>query len=192
MVISTDLPASQPISQTRMWAARAQELERQYDDLLAENGPALRRVASTYEADRAIQEDLFQEICLAIWKALPRFRGDASLRTFVFRIAHNRGLSHGWKASRLPVELEEPELVVDTAPSPEDKLDRRRRQESLRTAIRQLPLSSRQVLTMRLEGLSYREISEVLGGTENNAMVRASRARGRLAEILAGPEESKR
>ena len=70
-------------------------LEQRYDRILQEHGPALRRVAATYEADPARREDLFQEICLALWQALPRFREEASERTFAFRIAHNRGLTHG-------------------------------------------------------------------------------------------------
>src|SRR5688572_32410234 len=55
-------------------------LEERYDRILRENGPAMRRVAAIYEADPARREDLFQEVCLALWQALPRFRGDCSER----------------------------------------------------------------------------------------------------------------
>jgi RNA polymerase sigma-70 factor (ECF subfamily) len=165
-----------------IWVDR--QRERTFRELLTEYGGALRRVAATYEADPNLREDLFQEISLAIWKALPSFRGDASTRTFVFRIAHNRGLTHGWREGRLPGELEEPERVVDRAPSPETEAALAQRRAKLLGAIRQLPIGSRQVLALRLEGLSFREIAEVTGLTENNVTVRASRARKALKQIL--------
>ena len=57
-------------------------------------GPRSRHLALafSYEAVASVREELVQEIALAIWQALPRFRGECSERTFVFRIAHNRGL----------------------------------------------------------------------------------------------------
>lgn len=155
-----------------------------FDELLDEYSGALRRVAASYEADPSLREDLFQDICLAIWKALPSFRADASLRTFIYRIAHNRGLTHGWKEGRLPSPLDEPEVVADRAPSPEAEADRAQRRVRLQEAIRQLPIGSRQVLTLRLEGLSFKEIAEITGLTENNVTVRASRARKRLKQVL--------
>ncbi len=164
--------------------AAERERERAFEALLSEHGGALRRVAASYEADPGLREDLYQDICLAVWRALPSFRGDASARTFVFRIAHNRGLTHGWREGRAPGRLDEPENLPDDRRSPEDEVDQTRRRERLLNAVRQLPVAARQVLTLRLEGLTYKEIAEVTGLTENNAMVRASRARKALARLL--------
>lgn len=177
-------------------AAAGSELDRDalFDELLRLHGPALRRVAATYEADPARREDLFQDVCLALWRALPAFRGDASARTYLFRIAHNRGLTHrsrrraAWEA-----ELEEAEAVADPGPGPEAGLHHDQRRARLRRAILGLPLPHRQVLVLALEGLPHREIGEVLGITENHVAVRLSRARAalrRLLEPLAGGDES--
>ena len=62
--------------------------------LLQEHDRALRRMAASYERDPSRRQDLVQEIWLAVWQALPRFRNECSERTFVFRIAHNRAVSH--------------------------------------------------------------------------------------------------
>ncbi|HWM91555.1 MAG TPA: sigma-70 family RNA polymerase sigma factor [Thermoanaerobaculia bacterium] len=163
-------------------------LEERYDRILREHGPALRRVAAIYEADPARREDLFQDVCLALWQALPRFRGDCSERTFAFRIAHNRGLSHGWKArgTMIPgtAALEEAEEIADHRHDPESELYERDRRERLREAVRRLPPVARQVVALSLEGLSHREIGEVLGLTENNVAVRLTRARKLLRQIL--------
>jgi RNA polymerase sigma-70 factor (ECF subfamily) len=64
------------------------------DALLDAHGAALGRLAASYARDPVEREDLFQEIVVAIWKALPRFRGECSVRTLIFRIAHNRGIAH--------------------------------------------------------------------------------------------------
>ncbi|HYH47524.1 MAG TPA: sigma-70 family RNA polymerase sigma factor [Thermoanaerobaculia bacterium] len=159
-------------------------LEERYDRILREHGLALRRVAAIYEADPARREDLFQDVCLALWQALPRFRGDCSERTFAFRIAHNRGLSHGWRARSAPAALEEAGEIPDTRRDPESELCDRDRRERLREAVRRLPPVARQVVALSLEGLSHREIGEVLGVTENNVAVRLTRARKLLRQIL--------
>jgi RNA polymerase sigma factor (sigma-70 family) len=64
-----------------------------YEDLLRRYVPALRRLAWSYERDAAAREELFQEIALALWTALPRFRGDSSERTWVYRVAHNTAIT---------------------------------------------------------------------------------------------------
>lgn len=159
-------------------------LDARYDQILRREGAALRRVAAAYEAEAARREDLFQEICLAIWQALPRFRGESSERTFVFRIAHNRGLTHRSRRRANPVDLEEAEPVADPRPGPEAEAGEAQRRERLRSAVLDLPLEPRQVISLTLEGLSPREIAEILGITENNAAVRLSRARRALRQIL--------
>ncbi len=170
---------------TSMW-------EERYDRILRVHGPALWRVARVYEADPGRQEDLFQEICLAVWKALPGFRGEASERTFVFRIAHNRGLSHSWSRPPAPADPRELDGLIDGAPDPEQESVRSERRDHLMAAIRLLSPVPRQVVTLSLEGLSHREIAEILGITENNVAVRLSRARATLSELLVPPAEGGR
>ena len=160
-----------------------------FEQILAEHGAALMRLAASYEADAARCQDLFQEICLAVWRALGRFRGECSQRTFVFRIAHNRGLSH--RARRPPAarELEEAGIEpADPAADPEQSASLGQRRRRLQAAVRQLPLAQRQVLTLALEDFSHRQIAEVLGLSENNVAVRLSRARAALRVILQSTE----
>ena len=169
-----------------MLGTAAESLEARYERILREHGPALRRAAGGYEFDPARREDLFQDICLAIWQALPRFRGEASERTFVFRIAHNRGLTHRSRRPATAADLTEAEEIADPAASPEAALQDGQRRKRLREAVHRLPLEPRQVLTMALEGLTPREIADVLGLTENNVAVRLTRARRLLRASLTG------
>ena len=119
------------------------QLEREYDQLWSDFGPSLSRLASSYESEFQAREDLLQEIRLAIWVALPRFRSESSLRTFVFRIAHNRALTHVWRRKRAGVS-EEPEDIPDPRSSPEIDTMQRVDQSRLIQAIRLLPIPFRQ------------------------------------------------
>jgi RNA polymerase sigma factor (sigma-70 family) len=162
----------------------AGELSAQYERIFAEYRPALNRLAACYESVPQAREDLMQEILLAIWKALPRFRGDCSERTFVFRVAHNRCLSHVWRRGKRLETGDETREIPDTRTGPEAQAIENRRRLVLRDAIRQLPLNYRQVILLALEDLSPPEIAAVVGVTENNVAVRLNRARKALRSIL--------
>jgi RNA polymerase sigma factor (sigma-70 family) len=161
--------------------------DERFDRLLREHGPAVRRLAGGYERDEARQQDLAQEIWLAVWQALPQFRGEASERTFVFRIAHNRAVTHiqHWQRRRTePLDDEAP--VPDGAPDPEHALTQQQRLERLRGAVQTLPIGLRQVVVLTLEGLSHQDIADIVGISVNNVAVRMTRARGELSRLLGG------
>src|SRR6202050_4630105 len=159
-----------------------QALEKQFARILNEYGAAISRLAFSYEAVASVREELVQEIALAIWQALAHFRGDCSERTFVYRIAHNRGLTHVGRRrpshQALPLEdLEEADEPVDPRPHPEEQAARTDQRLRLLRAIQSLPLTHRQMVVLMLEGLSHAEIADVTGITENNVAVRLNRAR---------------
>jgi len=158
-------------------------LEREFDQLLAANGPALARLAASYTNTSSDRDDLLQEIALALWQALPGFRGECSARTFLFRIAHNRAIDYlarnraRWSSGG---DLE----ARDPRPGPESSLAREQSAERLRRAIHRLPLVYRQTIMLALEDLGYAEIAEVLGISESNVGARLTRARQLLRESL--------
>jgi len=167
-----------------MGRSRRRELERQYEDLLKEYGPGLSRLAASYEFLAHIREDLLQDIRLALWTALPGFRGECSMRTFVYRIAHNRGLTHVYRRRRQLPEPQESDEIIDPKSNPESSAIQKAMHTRLAQAIRSLPVAYRQVITMSLEGLPHAEIALVLGISETNVAVRLNRARTLLREKL--------
>jgi RNA polymerase sigma factor (sigma-70 family) len=152
--------------------------------VLATHGPALRRLIAAFERDVATREDLLQEILLALWRALPRFRGECAERTFVLRVAHNRALTHAFRRPPRAAPLEQANEVADGRPTPEHVAAAAQSRDRLLRALHQLPLAARQILTLSLEGLANREIAALLGITDNNANVRLSRARAALRAAL--------
>lgn len=146
--------------------------------------PALARVVATYERDRALRDELLQEVLMAIVLALPRLAQPEKLKPFVFRIAHNRSLSHITRRIR---ERTHEAIGADAdlpMPSQEQTLIQQERGERLLEAIRQLALPYAQVMTLILEDMSYEEIAETLGLTIENVGVRVNRAKKQLKERL--------
>ncbi len=147
---------------------------------MGEHGPGLSRVVQSY-ARPGDQDDLAQEIALAIWNALPSFRGECSERTFVYRVAHNRALSHLARRRSGGEALTE---IADPTPGPEARAAGREEVDRLFRAIRTLSVPLRQVLTLAMEDLTHSEIGVCLGITEGNVAVRLSRARAALRRSM--------
>lgn len=153
--------------------------------MLREHWRALSRAAAGYTPPGAERDDLVQDIALAVLDAVPRFRGESGIKTYVLRVAHNVGLRHALRRKRRG-EVPETE-AADASDDPERLLDRRRGSERLAAAIRSLPLGARQVLALALEDMSHAEMAEVLGIRENAVAVRLTRARQALRERLGEP-----
>ena len=146
--------------------------------------PALARVVASYERDRALQDELLQEVLMAILSSLPRLTHEDKLKPFVFRIAHNRCLSHVAKRMRERAHEGTLDDPAADASSHEQVLIERERSERLLEAVRQLTLPYRQVMTLILEDMSYEEIAETLGITIANVGIRVNRAKQQLKELL--------
>ena len=162
--------------------------------LIEQFEPALRRLAAAYfdrEADRA---DLFQDIALALWQAIPSFRRESSERTWLYRIAHNVAISSSAKTHRqakreefLSEEFEHPSAAAGA----EQGLLLGEKRRALVDSIRRLAATDRQIMLLHLEGLSYADIEEVSGFSETAVATRLSRIRAKLKEEIRKREVGK-
>jgi RNA polymerase sigma-70 factor (ECF subfamily) len=155
--------------------------------VITQFAPALARVVATYERDRALQEELLQEVLMAILSSLPRLAHADKLKPFVFRIAHNRCLSHVAKRMRERAHHEPLDDLAAEAANQEQALIEQERGERLLEAVRRLTLPYRQVMTLILEDLSYDEIADTLGISVANVGIRVNRAKQQL-KVLLGHE----
>jgi len=181
-IVCRDAPAAVEDASTRGQRGVREE----FASLLATHGAALRRLAASYGKSANDREDLLQDITIALWLALPKFRRECSERTFLFRIAHNRGISYYSKQHpTVPLSNEEleaiPSYVTDSA---EFSLSQEQQERRLQAAVHSLPIIYRQVIILSLEGLDYKEIAQVLGITESNVGVRANRGRQLLRDLM--------
>jgi RNA polymerase sigma-70 factor (ECF subfamily) len=152
-----------------------------FAEILAEYANPMRRLCAAYAGNGLDREDLFQEIFLAVWRALPAFRGDASVRTWVYRIAHNVALT--WRARDRRRQARETPLDEDTPAC--TQMDFRRL--ALRRAIAAMSPGDRTLTLLWLEGLSAAEIEEVTGIKSPTVAVRLSRIRKHLQPVEVLP-----
>lgn len=165
------------------------DLDLQLQRLLARHAPALVRLARHYEAEPEARRDLEQEILVALWRALPGYRGDASERTWVYRIAHNVAASHVARAIRARRDDAAIEVEIESTErrAVHDVTEQREAVRRLEQRVRALDLPSRQLVLLALEGCTTAEIAEVTGLSPTNVTTKLSRLRKALADTEGSP-----
>ena len=154
-----------------------------YAEAAATYGAALERLAHAYEPDADRRLDLLQEIHVALWRSFALFDGRCSLRTWVYRVAHNVATSQVIRRrGRAPafVGLDEIESMPD-AIDHEQVLDDRRALDRLTLLIHRLDPFDRQVILLYLEGLDAASIGEITGVSAGNVATKVHRVKKMLA-----------
>jgi RNA polymerase sigma-70 factor (ECF subfamily) len=136
-------------------------------------------------------EEIIQESFLLLFQHLQKGKSRENLRGWVFRVARNLALKQRYANQvrlRRMVEFDEasPELRVDRNANPEEELRSRQRQMRLLAVVRALPEQDRSCLSMRAEGLRYREIAAALGISLGSVAASLARTLARLARADGG------
>ena len=139
---------------------------------------------------------MYQEILVNIWKSLDSFRGDSALSTWVYRVAINTSLTYTGKAFRqmklfVNNDTQNLNAVLDDE-SLKEKLDQEKQLEKLQAELNQLSVIDKALISLMLEGLSMKEISDIIGITEPNVKVKIHRVKTQLKEKLKGEKNENR
>ena len=145
--------------------SRMQEQERFFNDLVKQYSEPLYWHVRTMVGSHEDADDLMQEIFIKVWNALPRFRGDSDVFTWLWRIATNETVSHLRKARvRAALSFSALSAEAERVADPDPYFDGDAALRALRKAIAKLPDKQRMVFAMRYyEELSYEQISEITG-----------------------------
>jgi len=137
-----------------------------YARAAADYGPALARLARAYERNEDRQRDLLQDIHFALWRSFATYQGLSSLRTWVYRVAHNTAAGHVLKDRRARIshwiDLEHAADAPDPATTA-DSVEAADTLSRLIALIHQLKPPDRQVMLLYLDGLDARETGEITG-----------------------------
>ncbi|MBS0419937.1 MAG: RNA polymerase sigma factor [Proteobacteria bacterium] len=165
-----------------------------YEHIAREYGAALGRLAGAYEANPEKRRDLLQEIHFAIWRSLQIFEGQCSIRTWVYRVAHNTAYTHIARNKRRAREqllsLDELSEIADTHDT-ENTTDRLRVMQRLGKLIARLQVLDRQIILLYLEDLDATSIAAIVGLAPGNIATKIHRIKALLAAVFHANETSK-
>ena len=153
-----------------------------YNEAIAEYGASLERLARAYEPETENRRDLLQEIHIAIWRSFERFDARCSIRTWVYRVAHNVAVSRVMRKRRFLSELVSLD-DLDTLPHPaaEPGGDGKSTLDRIGKLIQQLKPLDRQVIVSYLEEMDAVSIGEITGLSPQNVATRVHRIKNLLA-----------
>lgn len=181
MVISVTYPNL--FQRLRMFFAAFVESEdtkqhRQYKTIIREHSELIDRICFGYSRSQEDMEDLRQDALLNLWESMSAFKGQCSMKTWVYRLTLNSCVSALRKSYRRPSTVPLTELcdvIEDNQPL---KLS------ELHEAISQLNPIDKAIVLLWLEEESYDEIAAIVGLTKSNVAVRIHRAKEKLKTIL--------
>ena len=190
MANTPDLSMTLPLTAGEEASAASDAL---FESVASEFAAPLARLARAHEADAALQQDLLQEIYLALWRSLGAFKNRCSLRTWVYRVAHNVAATHVLRARRRRssqlVNLDELEIAEEST-DVGDAIDEARALLRVTQLIQRLKPIDREVIILHLEGLSRDEIAEIAGLTFSNVAIKIHRIKHLLAKSFGHEEAS--
>jgi RNA polymerase sigma-70 factor, ECF subfamily len=155
-----------------------------YAEAAAKHGAALGRLARAYERDEEKRRDLEQDIHLALWRSFAAFDGRCSLRTWVYRVAHNVAASHAAGEQRR--RLKQTDLsaadAVAAQENPERDAAHKQSLDRLMALIGSLAPLDRQIMILYLEDVDAADTADILGLSPGAIATRIHRLKALLAE----------
>ncbi|WP_109853403.1 RNA polymerase sigma factor [Aquimarina sp. AU58] len=161
------------------------ERETIFLNALEENQEKLFRICSIYSKDDEDTKDLFQEVLIHVWKSMNSFKGNSSIGTWMFRVALNvclRFKSKHTKNQNRMIRLDS--ITVSNFRSEVNNEDGNEKLKALRKCVKKLNEGDKAIVALYLEGLVYREISNILGLSENHVAVKIKRIKSKLLNCI--------
>jgi RNA polymerase sigma factor (sigma-70 family) len=158
-----------------------EETERQFKKLIQENERLIWKVCSIYAYSQADREDLFQDIVVRIWTALPSFRAESRVSTWIYRVAINTAIT-GLRKKKDFIHSIEPASLPKDAIDEDTRAEQEQLQE-LYKAIESLNAIEKAIVMLYLEERSYIEVEEILGIAQGTLRVKMNRIKEKLRQL---------
>jgi len=154
--------------------------KKEFSELIEKYQAIIHKVTMVYTNGAADREDLFQEICLQLWRSYPNFREEAKFSTWMYRVALNTAISNVRKQK---TDLHFEQLLdydrMETEPS-----DEREQIQMLYCAISKLNQIDKAIILLWLDEKSYDDIASILGISKTNISVKLVRIKRKLEEMI--------
>src|SRR4030095_12396500 len=161
----------------------SEEAEGHFLEVLGQHEKIINRAIRIYGVDSEDRRDLFQEIVYELWRSYGTFKGESRISTWLYRVALNTAITSLRKTKRAPdhTELDDQSRQLSAS---FDSSERSEQVQQLYSAIRSLGEVDRALVMLYLEELSYKEIAEILGLTEDNVGVKLNRIKKKLRVLI--------
>ena len=157
-----------------------------FKDLLTSYKGVILKVARSFASTEEDLGDLFQEIILQIWLALPSYRKESKLSTWIYKVSLNKAVTWGRSEKRRRDRFQPLSEIEASTERFLGFVERNQALDHLYREIHKLNEINRSLILLYLEGLNYTEMAEILGMSENNIGVRLSRIRKQLSGQMKG------
>lgn len=154
--------------------------KKEFSQLIEKHQAIIHKVTLVYTNGPADREDLFQEICLQLWKAWPKFRAEAKFTTWMYRVALNTAISNVRKNRNRPGF----ELLADNDGATHENAEEMEQVKQLYKAISKLNRIDKAIILLWLDEKSYEEIASIIGTTKSNVSVKLVRIKRKLEELV--------
>ena len=157
------------------------DTEKQFGRHITENQMLIYKVCRIYAYTDADRDDLFQDIVTELWRAFPKFKGDAKFSTWLYRVAINTAVT-GLRRQKDFITS----FAPSTLPVHAGDNDYARKEEQLQelyTAIEQLNPVEKAIVMLYLEDKPYEEMEDILGISQGNIRVKMNRIKKKLREL---------
>ena len=182
---ASDSLDSLPLTDTTAATPRPSRLEDEVVSLFDQLRTPVLRYLLSFRISVPDAEEVLQEVFLALFHHLRQGKSRSNLQGWIFRVAHNSALKCRLRARRQSDRfISVPDLsalMADPSPGPEETLAATQRQQRLLAVVQALPEQEQCCLSLRAEGLRYREIAEVLGISLGSVAASLEKSLSRLA-----------
>ena len=167
--------------------------EERFNQIISGNSERIQRICNYYNSDPEDRKDMYQDVLINIWNSLDNFRGDSAVSTWIYRIAVNTSLNFTGKAFRqmkliVNADVGNLSAVVDDGETGL-KLQQEENLNLLQNELNQLSVIDKALMSLVLEGLSMKEIADIIGITEPNVKVKIHRVKTHLKSKLKGKKQ---
>jgi RNA polymerase sigma-70 factor (ECF subfamily) len=165
-----------------------EDREKTFRQILSENRDRIFRICAYHSSSLDDCNDLFQQVSVNIWQSLKFFRGESKISTWIYRIALNTAIDfHRAEGRRLKLKTK---IQQEWGTQPKDdrweKIQKEKMLEELKLQINQLTVLDKLIMSLVLEEVGSKEISDIVGISEGNVRVKIHRIKESLKLKMEG------
>ena len=158
--------------------------DKNFEKIVQENAGILNKICRVYTNSEEDFDDYYQEVTIQLWSSFQKFRGDAQLSTWIYRVAINTCLGLLRKEKRrIPTnELNDRHEIAEH----DEQAILDEQLQKLYMAIKRLKEVDRAIILLHLEDKSYKEVAEIMGISVSNVGVKINRIKSQLKQLIYG------